>query len=311
MNVLENIFKSFEVDGKKYSEVRVDGKIRWVFERDHSRPFFFIKVPCGKASFALLENEYSRLSSLTELKFNRLAFPEIGYFDETKKVLAVSNIKPKNYFSVLRKKNLSLLHCQALFELYQQTKKVVFFKNTEFYRNEVCALRDFSYQLDSKVPESVFNALQANLSALEKQLADSEMVATMGHCDFTPWNMYEGWDKLYVYDWELARLDVPILFDVFHYIYQKRILLDHCEYSEIQSELYKLKQEKKFSHFLQKNNLSFNCYHALYLLCNVSYYLPRYVEQEDLHMQANWLLHIWSQALGDVQLLESDFYFLG
>jgi aminoglycoside phosphotransferase (APT) family kinase protein len=60
---------------------------------------------------------------------------------------------------------------------------------------------------------------------------------SVSHGDFTPWNMYCDEQRLYVYDWEMARNGMPMLFDLFHFTYQSLILQQRKGYAEVKDTI--------------------------------------------------------------------------
>jgi len=122
----------------------------------------------------------------------------------------------------------------------------------------------------------------------------------VGHGDFTPWNMYVGKTKLHIYDWEMSQSDFPLLFDFFHYFFQKGILIQRNNYSEIweciQTELQSMNAKKLFSDF----DINVEKHFQLYLLYIVCYYLPKYLTQPELHEQVHWLISTWLEAFEDI-----------
>jgi hypothetical protein len=81
-------------------------------------------------------------------------------------------------------------------------------------------------------------------------------------------------------------------FDFFHFIIQNGILISRKPWKEILKEI------------KVKNTITFNMdpqeldkYLKFYLITNILFYLNLYAEQEKWHMQIQWLLRTWSEAL--------------
>jgi len=133
------------------------------------------------------------------------------------------------------------------------------------------------------------------------------MPVAMAHGDFTPWNMYETTNKLHVYDWEMACDDQPLLFDLFHYVFQTNILIRQKDFSTIQKELDQIKKTTQVRQMIREYSIDWNIHFAYYLLYIATYYVPLYIKQKDLHMQAHWLIDVWTEALSTVALHEMHF----
>lgn len=59
---------------------------------------------------------------------------------------------------------------------------------------------------------------QDALAIVHNQLANQTVVMCAGHGDFAPWNMRVRDNRLFVFDWEAARREVPCWFDCFHFL---------------------------------------------------------------------------------------------
>ena len=127
-----------------------------------------------------------------------------------------------------------------------------------------------------------------------------EFPIAMTHGDFTPWNMYETKEKIHVYDWEMSTLDQPLLFDLFHYVFQTNILILQNGFPEIKSNLEQIKKETTVQKMMEQYAINWNRHYNYYLLYIVTYYAPLYIQQKDLHVQAHWLIDCWIAALADV-----------
>jgi hypothetical protein len=67
---------------------------------------------------------------------------------------------------------------------------------------------------------------QAALAAARWELDGAMIPCGVAHGDFAPWNTRAGNQGLYVFDWEYASWEAPILWDIFHFRTQVAALLD-------------------------------------------------------------------------------------
>lgn len=209
--------------------------------------------------------------------------------------VAVESVKTNHNFGSME---FTFRHKEFLNKLYQVDRS-----NSTY--------NDWSNDHIVKRLESLHSAKTVNDIALSKTISESleslhhqlynsnfELQLTWSHQDFTPWNMYVGDQNLAVYDWELAQSEMPLFYDVFHFFFQKGILVQRKGYGEIREDI-----SKAFNDFeldIQNGEkLDWKFYLKLYLLLIVPYYLKRYLEQPDLHIQAHWLIEVWAEALED------------
>ena len=107
--------------------------------------------------------------------------------------------------------------------------------------------------------------------------------------------MYIDQNRVYLYDWELASLELPLWYDAFHFIFQQHILIQRSDFATIQNAVDRFRTE-----FSNQEQACFQRHYTLYLLFNCTYYLHLYACQTPLHMQAHWLVNTWQKALEEV-----------
>ena len=100
---------------------------------------------------------------------------------------------------------------------------------------------------------------------------------------------------------ELAKNDIVLLYDFFHFIFQSQILISKSDYKSIYEVIVTLiKNNSRLKDIVQKYNIDINENYKLYLLYTVSYYLDKYNNQEKLHDQVFWLIDVWFDAFNDL-----------
>ncbi len=136
-----------------------------------------------------------------------------------------------------------------------------------------------------------------------KQLTDSiggnDVVSLANaHGDFTPWNMKFNSTGLFLIDWELYAENRPALYDVFHFVYQDSILVKRSSFTDIRLEIDRYFASNEWREYLNENEIDVRLCEKLYLISVVNYYLDVYSRQDVWHMQVDWLLQIWHEAMG-------------
>jgi hypothetical protein len=136
------------------------------------------------------------------------------------------------------------------------------------------------------------------LQSWYNEIDDNQKIATgMAHYDFTPWNMYWTKNRLHVYDWELSKTDLPLLYDAFHFIFQASILVKRSTFEEIKIQIESLKNSDLVKKLNKNPDFDFDTNYRFYVLSVASYYLNLYVKQSPLHEQAHWLVNTWLLAV--------------
>ena len=107
-------------------------------------------------------------------------------------------------------------------------------------------------------------------------------------------------DLLYILDWEMSSENFPILYDLFHYVFQAEILLNQANYGKIKEKIYLALTADLTSKMTGCFNIDINQHFIFYLIFNITKYLNLYVEQDVPHIQIYWLVAAWEEALQDI-----------
>lgn len=267
---------------------------------DGKKTKYFIKIPTTKSSKRLISKEKNNLVFLEQFSFNYMTIPSVVSFNEEE--IVITNIKPE---IVAKGNGFSKTHLCVLEEIYDKTLNKVHISNLDSLKSAAMYVDNLNtavINIDNSFHLKIKN-LSENLNKLKKIIYNEEnrlLSISFAHCDFTPWNMYLANNKIHVYDWELAKNEIPLFFDFIHYIFQENILIKHKNYKEIKLEISKYLKEDYFKGLLKKYSVDFNEYYTYYLFINCSYYALKYLKQKDLHVQAIWLVDVWNEAIEDV-----------
>ncbi|MEL7533447.1 MAG: hypothetical protein AAFN10_19190, partial [Bacteroidota bacterium] len=232
----------------------------------------FIKVPLTAQSLENVSNEAEILNQIQSFDLKYLRVPEVSQIPGQGSVL-LSNVRPKDG----REENrLAVGHIRALSELYAATKRSARLANLKYYQEitqnlaKIQRLEFLDPSLNPRQIMSLANALDREYKRLNP---DETIKVAWAHGDFTSWNMYHSDAALHVYDWELARPDMPILYDAFHYLIQTGVLLRHQSARQIEKELLRAQRLPGTQELLDRYGLNFEEQYRRYLLYVVSYYL--------------------------------------
>jgi hypothetical protein len=257
----------------------------------------FIKVAFTEAAKLLIENEYNMVNTLNKYDFTSLSIPKIS-----KRInghARLSNIKPA---VIIPADRITAIHIRALAELYalSREKKAVadtaawqsILSNMDFLTKELV----FINELDK---ESTRHLVQLLTKLFQVVPVGESVPVSVSHGDFTPWNMYCDEQRLYVYDWEMARNGMPMLFDLFHFTYQSLILQQRKGYAEVKDTINQWTIQPLVQQLVKKYRINLALHHALYLLFNVSHYLRQYLSEREPLMQSQWMMNAWTLAIED------------
>ncbi len=257
----------------------------------------FIKYPLTENAKVLIQNEWNHLRCLGQFKFENIVVPKAHLLSGG---VSLSNIKSNNnsHYS-----HLQDLHYLALTELYDQTTRYCSLSSIPSWNQSMDDI--FSLFVDYKDSASSFSVkvrqMIGKMYELSQQFDEHlELPIAYSHGDFTPWNMYLGKDQLYIYDWELASLHRPMLFDLFHFIFQSHVLIKRSSFKVISEAINQMRRHPAVRKLIGKYDIDFDLHYQLYLLLNCAYYVRLFINQKRIHKQAIWLIDCWLEAFKDI-----------
>lgn len=256
----------------------------------------FFKIALNSQSAANIHNEFTMLKKLESNPQLNGSIPKTE--DINRNTICVSNICPDKH----DKNNAwSAAHTRFIGALYSSGQRQSSFNELPVLASVITNLREAATAPAlNKLP--VAKELLLQLKSLLQQLQQQNpgVAFAYAHGDFTRWNCYCANNQLFVYDWELGRPDMPLLFDFFHFNIQGSVFAEKMPAQDIQLRLEKLLQETAIQELLPAGANDANIYYQLYLLVNASYYLNVYLKQEVLHKEAYWLFDTWQALIQDI-----------
>jgi thymidylate kinase len=247
----------------------------------------FIKIALHEHSARLIEQEKETLIQLPQMPC--LEIPQASSLAYG--LLALSDIGQ----NAARSNTFTTCHARALSALYaQQTMNKECFGATKVFHHSIENLAAAQDIAQGKMP--VY--LSEKLSLLAHLLENEQLFCTWAHGDFTPWNCFVAGEKIRLYDFELARPEMPFGFDAFHFVLQQGVLADRQPWHTIKPKL-----RAAFDLLCSETGMPNTCFDAClkaYLLVNTAYYWRVYSLQEKWHTQVAWLLNTWNDALSDL-----------
>ncbi len=248
-----------------------------------------VKVASGHASWSNLENEMAALCKLGQADAAfPFRFPEAR--DYTPGVLTMERLPDRGTWGTLTPAHVSALG--ALRATFSSRSLLRRWAQWSEVHGRLCILENGNHPA---IPGALINNLQELTRSLDQ---DATVHYAYAHGDFTPWNtLRTTGGRLGIIDWEMAREEMPVGTDYFHFHLQQGILVERKNWKEIyaamHADLTPLVKQEIFGSV--KADLDF--YLRLYLLHHITYYLTVYGRQERWHPQVYWQLDVWQEAV--------------
>lgn len=261
------------------------------------RTTHFIKIALTNRAEELIENEYTMIKSLSRYDFSTLSLPKIS--EKVKGRVRLSNIQPATRIA---SSTISALHLRAQSDLYSISHREQKVQDTEVWRiigaqmHQLRSERSLSNGLDSGKLKYLTTLLETVYTGIP---LEAKIPLALSHGDFTPWNMYTGETRLFVYDWELASDGMPMFFDLFHFSFQTEILQKGGDYRNVFQSINEWMKLPLAIELRRKFGITTDLHLQLYLLFSCSYYLRLYIDERELLTQSHWMIDAWTAALED------------
>lgn len=121
------------------------------------------------------------------------------------------------------------LHEAFIDELRRRSKQTVVFEESDYYHT----LHELQNHLDWLPSITDRELIERVIDRIMEIHHGKQVKFSAYHADFTPWNMFVEKGKLFVFDWEYARLSYPNGLDRYHFFTQTAIFEKHWSASEI------------------------------------------------------------------------------
>lgn len=258
----------------------------------------FLKIPTNQASTQLIHHEKESIVYATSLDSPYLKLPCL-YPTKNGDTLCIENLQ---HSTSIRTASFTLIHASFIADSFNTHAVKKPLNQCEFLNQMKTAFDSKRFSANPQISE---------LAALGKEIiglmdGQQEVWTHWAHGDFTPWNMLIQNEKISLYDWELFRSEAPALFDLFHFQYQKGILMDQLSVQKIQEQLDGVFQENVLQQLVFEKEVDLSFYHRLYLLTSISYFIQVF-DQQKLNLQNQWQIDAWSAALSrEYHLLKSE-----
>ena len=298
---LDQINKNYKEHGYSifFGTVGVNRKLILHLNNDNHESTF-IKLAVSQQSLSLIKNEAFFLTKISKSPIDNIFFPELISHPRSD-AIEISDIKPSKSFqpATINKFHINaVININSINQEICKWNEVTFFTNLDRVLGEISNKEIRNNAIEAKFIDSFIKNTRLALTFIEK---DKEVLCGLSHGDFTPWNMYfNKKNQIFIYDWELAKINIPLFFDLFHFVFQSNVLLKNSKFHDFKNELIKVKNDQTLKTFINRNTIKIDENYIFYIVYISSYYLNIYLEQENIHKQAIWQLDCWNEALLDV-----------
>jgi len=251
----------------------------------------FSKIAIGKNSENLIKNEINTIQQLENFGISSFNYPNL--YESAENVIRISDVSEGGN----RSAEINHKHINALQELSEKSMAIKILGNTDIWKTTITQLNELKRSSDPRIPKGMLRKIEKLMGTID---ASKSICTTFSHGDFTSWNIFEDEEKLKIYDWELAKTNMPLGYDIFHFIMQEGILVKRYSWKKIEAEIKKVLTPSVMFRLSIKQEQDHSRYLHLYLIINTVYYLHLYSMQEKWHIQISWLINIWNEALNNI-----------
>jgi len=233
----------------------------------------YIRIGENPFTKTLLENEMKILKRLKGLSLRSAQIPTVLLYERHFQIsflLISTHRKPGCYYT----HHIEASHVKFLGELFKKTLRKMFV--SRWLERNIKIIGEN-------------NSIIVAIKYIKNIMKNKKIEICMIQGDFTPWNMFftpEG--ELFIFDWELARIDGLPYYDLINFKIKNDILVKHMETSMIFKGLYSSKFQGLVKSYIEiaglNSNIEFKIYLFLYLLRELNLYSKPFTnEKEELN----------------------------
>ncbi len=257
----------------------------------NKKVMYYIKISISDSSLKLIHQEHKAIELFSGFNCINTIIPSSKLINN---FLVLSNVNDNATSSTIQ---LSNCHFLALNEIYLKTRSEVLlcdYISSNLFRIK-CEHILLQVPADHKINQKDIKAIIHNVKNYINKVDSNgytEIELSFAHRDFTPWNSFIRKGKLVLLDFELMELDVAQGFDLIHYITQSNIMFDK---TVVMKEYYTDCVKGFKSTFGNISEDIILNYIYLYNLKQLLDYLPKYLEQQNVHSQVFDQLLWWDR----------------
>ena len=139
----------------------------------------------------------------------------------------------------------------------------------------------------SSLLNKIFNSIDEN----------EKIAVSYAHGDITPWSLSGDDKRLYKYNWENSDCGIPMLTDLFHFLFLPKTLLINQNFKTIRKNIDHALDHAICKSIIEKYKINVDLHYRIYLLFNITHYLRIYNSQKFSQTQLHRLMDIWNEAL--------------
>ncbi|MCA6362164.1 MAG: hypothetical protein IM638_03955 [Bacteroidetes bacterium] len=266
-----------------------------IFRLSDAEGVTFIKVPVGEQAKHQLSNEAAALKRLNLHPVCGLVVPEHKLLQNDIHQLSDINVPGAAY-----PKSLSDFPFATLSEWFTGSITEQNRVASAWWQRSTTYLSLLRYN-----NKHISKALISKLDQLAKHLGQYDTCLTApAHGDFTPWNTRAAENQLIAWDWEMFDTSYPVFFDAFHFMYQQAVLINRHSYAQIRKTIDAFFDLPCCRSFTDKIGINLDLLEQQYLYTVITSSLQSWSKQNSWHVQTNWLMEVWNEALNDHLTLE-------
>ena len=272
----------------------------------HQKPLFqvmdsdgralgYAKIGWSQETIRIVKNEARALQRMAEIKFTGAGIPRALLSEDwTGYYVLLQSGPPSDHWSPSR--DITTCHVQFLLELNQTNATTAPLQASVWWRK----MQDRVRSLDAIGAAYDADLIEWALETCVIRFGETETCFGIKHGDFTPWNLLEKDQKLFVLDWEYAEDPSPAGSDLFHFAVQRATLVEEVQPKFIAREIlgstaFNRTVRDYFAAMGIEAHLT-ECYLALYAADTLSWNLWRdqgRIDRKSMHTRDAWryLLH--------------------
>lgn len=191
----------------------------------------YAKISGKKEITDLFRKEKEILTYLASLGLKNI--PKPLYLDQTKEGASLFIQDTEKTLNSRSPENWTVNHENFMNDLHKKSLTKINFRQSDLFQS-IEYLKDNLYRIPEEIPLTL---LKKTVNDILEEYSCKDVVFSVYHADFTPWNMFLNDEGLYVFDWEYSSRFYPYGLDKYHFHIQQWINVNHWDCTKIYEQI--------------------------------------------------------------------------
>lgn len=268
---------------------------------ENTKRNFTLKRAINSIGVKKLKNEYETLKELNSQHFRNFKVPKIVQYDKTLLLALKEDLRSTDYYKV--HKIIYKRFLKSIKEYYTRYQSEIQIKDILKDEKILEALFEIENRLrQRKLPKGIS---LVNLGKIYKKIVgflnsmdvDKRIPVSLGNNNLKPEYIGYSPNMIYLLNWENARLNTPLLFDLFEYNFIHMEEWENPQPHMLVNDIEALKYYEEFESIYNSDNFDFELHLKVFMIIRFVRELKIILSKKICYPEINLKIYLWIQFI--------------